>query len=78
MRWIYSTNHKDIGTMYFLFGAWSGIIGASLRGLIRIELGQPGSLINNDQIYNTIVTAHAFVIIFLQSCQSWSVGLVIG
>lgn len=63
-KWLYSTNHKDIGILYFLFAIWSGIIGSSIRIIIRLELGSCNSLINNDQIYNTLVTSHAFIIIF--------------
>nr|ALJ93715.1 cytochrome c oxidase subunit I [Ettchellsia sinica] len=59
-----STNHKDIGSMYFIFAMWSGFIGASMKMIIRMELSVPGSFIGNDQIYNSVVTAHAFIMIF--------------
>lgn len=63
-KWLYSTNHKDIGILYFIFALWAGIIGSSISFIIRLELGTCDSIIHNDQIFNSLVTRHAFIIIF--------------
>jgi len=58
------SNHKDIGTLYFVFGLISGIIGSRLSLIIRLELSKPGFFIRNGQLYNSVLTAHALLIIF--------------
>jgi len=64
-RWFLSSNAKDIGTLYLIFALFSGLLGTAFSVLIRLELSGPGvQYIADNQLYNSIVTAHAILMIF--------------
>ena len=64
-RWFLSTNAKDIGTLYLIFALFSGLLGTAFSVLIRLELSGPGvQYIADNQLYNSIITAHAILMIF--------------
>ena len=64
-RWFLSSNAKDIGTLYLIFSLFSGLLGTAFSVLIRLELSGPGvQYIADNQLYNSIITAHAILMIF--------------
>src|SRR5512134_2560486 len=86
-RWLYSTNHKDIGTMYIWLSMVGAIIGGAISWYLRLELAEPGLQFfeGNTQFYNVLLTAHGFIMVFfvvmpamIGGFGNWFVPLMIG
>src|ERR1700723_4191640 len=83
-RWLFSTNHKDIGTMYLVFSLIMFFIGGAMAMVIRAELFKPGLQIIDPEIFNQMTTMHALVMIFgavmpgFVGLANWMVPLQIG
>ena len=85
-RWLYSTNHKDIGTMYLIFSITAALIGSGMSIFMRIELASPGvQYMSDGHMWNVFTTAHGLIMVFfvvmpglIGGFGNWFVPLMIG
>ena len=86
LRYLYSTNHKDIGTMYLIFAVLAGLIGGGISMYMRMELQDPGvQYMENGHAWNVYVTAHGLIMVFfvvmpalIGGFGNWFVPLMMG
>jgi len=84
MRWVKTTNHKDIGTLYLWFAFTMLLIGGAMAMVIRAELFQPGMQIVEPQFFNTMTTMHGLIMVFgaimpaMVGFANWQIPMMIG
>jgi len=84
LRWVFTTNHKDIGTLYLIFALIMFFIGGAMAMYIRAELFQPGIQFADPQFFNSMTTMHALIMVFgavmpaFVGLANWLIPMMIG